>query len=90
MTKVPSEEERKELLNRALDARVFKTRGISPNSKWARNYSKMMREPLTEEEWRAHEEKLKDPKYAADWLDRVLSGWHPRKTSASLKRLSKK
>jgi hypothetical protein len=89
MTKEPSEEERKELLNRALGARVFKIRGVSPRSKWAKSYSKMMREPLTDEEWRAHQEKLNDPAYAAAWLDRVRSGWHPGKASPSSKRRSK-
>jgi hypothetical protein len=90
MTQEPSERERKELVNKALDAHVFKVRGVSPRSKWARNYSKMMREPLSQEEWSAHQEKLKDPEYAAEWLDKVLSGWHSRTTSPGSKRRSRK
>jgi hypothetical protein len=90
MTQEPSERERKERVNKALDAHVFKVRGVSPRSKWARKYSKMMREPLSQEEWSAHQEKLKDPGYAAEWLDRVLSGRHPRSTSPDSKRRSRK
>jgi hypothetical protein len=88
MSQEHSEEERKELINRALDARIFKLRGVSPRSRWAKNYSRMMREPLTKE-WCAHQERLKDPRFAAEWPDKVLSGWHPRKTSRSSTRRSR-
>jgi hypothetical protein len=74
-----------ELANRALDVRIFKKRGVSPNSRWAKNFSTMMREPLRPEEWDAFQEKLKDPKFAEQWMDKVVSGWQPRKTSTSSK-----
>lgn len=89
MTQEPPEDKRGEIANRVLDAHVFRRLGVSPNSKWAKSYSKMMRQPLTEEEWRAHQEKLKDPKYAGEWLDMVVSGWRSKKTSPSLRRRSR-
>ncbi len=90
MSSDTSKEEWAELANRALDARIFKKKGVSANSRWAKNYSKMMREPLKHEEWRAFMEKLKDPAFEKQWMDRVVSGWHQQKTSVSSKQPSKK
>jgi hypothetical protein len=83
MSSDASKEESTEWANRVLDARIFKAKGVSPNSRWAKNYSKMMREPLKPEEWRAFQEKLKDTTFAEEWMDKVISGWHRRRTSVS-------
>ena len=77
-----------EWAHRALDARIFKRLGVSPNSRWAKSYSSMMRQPLTEEEWSAFQEKLKDPKFAEAWMDRVLSGWRRTRPSTGSRRRS--
>jgi len=78
-----------EWANRVLDAHIFRKTGVSPNSRWAKNYSKMMREPLKPEEWRTFMEKLKDPAFADRWFDRVMSGWHRSRTSRPTRRSRK-
>lgn len=90
MSSEASKDDVEELAHRALDAHIFKVRGISPNSRWAKNYSKMMREPLDPEEVRAFQEKLKnDPAFAEQWMDKVLSGFHHLRSRPS-KRPSRK
>ena len=76
-------------IERALNARVFKKLGVSPHSKWAKDYAEMMRRPLTAEEWRNFEENvLNDPKKLDEWVDRVIAGWTGRTATGSRKRLT--
>ena len=50
-------------MERALNARVFKKLGVSPHSRWAKEYAEKMRRPLTAQEWRNFEESvLNDPR----------------------------
>jgi hypothetical protein len=76
-------------IERALNARVFKKLGVSPHSRWARQYAEMMRRPLTAEEWRNFEENvLNDPKKLDEWVHRVVVGWTGRTSTGSRKRLT--
>ena len=76
-------------IERALNARVFRKLGVSPRSKWAKDYAEMMRRPLTAEEWRNFEENvLNDPEKLDEWVDRVIAGWTGRTSTGSRKRLT--
>ncbi len=76
-------------IERALNARIFKKLGVSPQSRWAKDYTEMMRRPLTAEEWRNFEENvLNDPKKLDEWVDRVIAGWTGRTSTGSRKRLT--
>jgi len=76
-------------IERALNTRIFKKLGVSPHSKWARDYAEMMRRPLTAEEWRNFEQNvLNDPKKLDEWVDRVIGGWTGRTSTGSRRRLT--
>jgi len=87
MAREVSQADREDPIERALNARVFRKLGVSPRSKWAKDYAEMMRRPLTAEEWANFESTvLNDPKKLDEWVDRVIAGWTGKTSKGSRKR----